>query len=236
MTTVHAFHQLYYISAALQALRSYKTRMASRKTIRRDVILFVTFQLLIRHGSAVDKYHINIPVFFNTDDIYQEFVFNSAVKMFGARSSKLATNQSWNDFEVEMHFSKPDFKNLSSRANGLGSLIPKISNLTSSSQGAIFVDVIEESVVYSTFLESVSIPSIGLFRSQKGFPVTKVWWEISRICCSCIKFTIWFDFFFFYGSLRGHLTGSRTYQKWFSGKYQIRGGMRDLIYTGIAEW
>ena len=147
--------------------------MASRDSSQRSLMLFVIFQLLVHHGSAVDKHHVNIPVFFNTDDVYQEFVFNSAVKMFEGRNSK-SINDSLNEFEVEMHFSKPDFANLSSRSNGLSSLIPRISNMTASSQGAIFVDVTEESVVYSTFLESVSIPSIGLFRSQNGFPVTQV--------------------------------------------------------------
>lgn len=78
------------------------------------------------------------------------------------------------DFEVKMHFSKTDLTNLSSRANGLDSLIPKVSNLTLSSHGAILVDVTESSVAFSTYLESVSIPSIGLFRSQNGYPVTQV--------------------------------------------------------------
>ena len=138
-----------------------------------EITLLIICQLLIRHGSAVDTYNINIPVFFNTDGIYEEFVFNSAVKMFRAKDSNTG-NKSFMDFAVKMHFSKRDFTNLSSRENGLSSLIPKVSNLTFSSQGAIFVDVMENSVAYSTFLESVSIPSIGLFRSQKGFPVTQV--------------------------------------------------------------
>ena len=163
--------------------------MASRNAFEKSIILFIIFQLRIQHIRAIDKYHVNIPVFFNFDNIYQEFVFNSAVALFKDRDSS-SKNESLNDLEVKMHFAKLDFSNLSSRANGLSSLIPKVSNLTASSQGAVFVDVTENSIAYSTFLESVSIPSIGLFRSQDGFPVTQVRWKKMKICCSCFQFTI----------------------------------------------
>lgn len=147
--------------------------MTTGEIFERYIILFFVFQLLILQGYAVDKYRINIPVFFNTDGIYHESVFNTAVKMFESRNRQ-GNSDSYADFEVKMHFSKTDLTNLSSRANGLDSLIPKVSNLTLSSHGAILVDVTESSVAFSTYFESVSIPSIGLFRSQNGYPVTQV--------------------------------------------------------------
>lgn len=147
--------------------------MATGEIFERYIILFFVFQLRILQGYAVDKYRINIPVFFNTDGIYPESVFNTTVKMFESRNRQ-GNSDFYADFEVKMHFSKTDLTNLSSRANGLDSLIPKVSNLTLSSHGAILVDVTESSVAFSTYLESVSIPSIGLFRSQNGYPVTQV--------------------------------------------------------------
>lgn len=148
--------------------------MAFCSSIQRGIISITIFHLLSHHhGCAVDRHHINIPVFFNTDGTYQEFVFDSAVRLFRYKEST-RNNKSSNDFELEMHFSKADISNLSSRSNGLGSLIPLVSNLTSFSQGAIFVDVTESSILYSTLLESVSVPSIGLFPSQDGVPITQV--------------------------------------------------------------
>ncbi|KAL9978811.1 hypothetical protein ACROYT_G016377 [Oculina patagonica] len=124
----------------------------------------------MRNAGAVDKYDIDIAVFFNADDIYQEFVFNSAEKMFRARNTTFS-DALVNDIEVEFHFSKPNLTNVS--ANGLSSIIPKVTNITSNSQGIIFVDVTEDGLLYSTLLESCSIPSIGLLQSQTAFPITQ---------------------------------------------------------------
>ena len=138
--------------------------------------MFDVIVLLIIHGGAVDNYHvrINIPVFFNTDGIYEEFVFNSAMKLFASRGESQDRNKAFNDLELKMEFSRVDFVNLSARSKGLSSLIPVVANMTSSIQGAVFVDVTRKSLAYSAFLEGVSVPSVGLFRSENGFPITQV--------------------------------------------------------------
>ena len=132
-----------------------------------ELILFITLQLFVRYAGAVDKYDIDIAVFFSADDIYREFIFDSAEKMFRARNTTV------NDNAVEVHFSKPNLTN-ASRANGLSSIIPKIVNITSVFQGVIFVDVTEDGLFYSTLLDSCSIPSIGLLQSRTTFPITQV--------------------------------------------------------------
>lgn len=143
--------------------------MASRN-FSTELILFIT---LIRYGGAVDKYDINIAVFFNTDDIYRDFIFNSAEKMFCARNTTFSdVSASHNDVAVDIHFSKPNLTNVG--ASGLSSIIPRVMNITDTSQGIIFVDVTEDGLLYSTLLESCSIPSIGLLQSQTTLPITQV--------------------------------------------------------------
>lgn len=141
------------------------------RNISTELVLFITLQLLMRNAGAVDKYDIDITVFFNTDDIYREFVFNSAEKMFRARNTSFSDTLV-NDIAVEFHFSKPNLTNVS--VNGLSSIIPKITNITSNSQGIVFVDVTEDGLFYSTLLDSCSIPSIGLLQSRTTFPITQV--------------------------------------------------------------
>ena len=149
---------------------SWITRMASRN-FSTELILFITLQLLIRYGGAVDKYDINIAVFFNVDDIYREFIFNSAEKMFRARNTTLS-HVYRHDVAVEIHFSKPNLTNVG--ASGLSGIIPIVMNITDTSQGIIFVNVTEDGLLYSTLLESCSIPSIGLLQSQTTLPITQV--------------------------------------------------------------
>lgn len=138
-----------------------------------ESILFITLQLLTSPGGAVDKYDINIAVFFNADDVYREFVFTSAEKLFRARDATTSDTSS-NEVAIDIHFSKPNFTYVSSRANGLSSIIPNIVNITSTSQAIIFVDVTEDGLLYSTLLDSFSIPSIGLLQSRTTFPITQV--------------------------------------------------------------
>lgn len=138
-----------------------------------ESILFITLQLLIPHGAAVDKYDVNIAVFFNADDIYREFVFSSAEKLFRARSATTDDTFS-NEIVIDIHFSKPNLTYVTSRANGLDSIIPKVVNITSTSQAIIFVDVTEDGLFFSTLLDSCSIPSIGLLQSRTAFPITQV--------------------------------------------------------------
>ncbi|XP_068706012.1 glutamate receptor ionotropic, NMDA 1-like [Montipora foliosa] len=149
--------------------------MALREAFIWSLTVFDVIVLLIFHGGAVDNYHvrINIPVFFNTDGIYEEFVFNSAMKLFASRGESQDRNKAFNDLELKMEFSRVDFVNLSARSKGLSSLIPIVANMTSSIQGAVFVDVTRKSLAYSALLEGVSVPSVGLFRSENGFPITQ---------------------------------------------------------------
>lgn len=150
--------------------------MALRNAFIWSFNIFVTNLLLISHGRAVDNRRIciHVPVFFNTDGIYEKFVFDSAMKFYAGRVSE-NKNKTFDDFELIMHFSRIHFMNVSSRNEGLASLIPKVSNMTSSIKGAIFVDVTTNSLAYSALFDSVSIPSLGLFRSQNGIPITQVW-------------------------------------------------------------
>ena len=136
-----------------------------------ESILFITLQLLTSPSGAVDKYDINIAVFFNADDIYREFVFTSAETLFRARN---ASDTFSNEIAIDIHFSKPNLTYVTSRTNGLSSIIPKIVNITSTSQAIIFVDVTEDDLFYSTLLDSCSIPSIGLLQSRTTFPITQV--------------------------------------------------------------
>lgn len=137
----------------------------------KESILFITLQLLTCPSGAVDKYDINIAVFFNADDIYQEFVLNSAETLFRTRN---ASDTFSNETAIEVHFSKPNLTYVTSRTNGFGSIIPKIANITSTSQAIIFVDVTEDGLFYSTLLDSCSIPSLGLLQSRTTFPITQV--------------------------------------------------------------
>ena len=149
--------------------------MALRNAFIWSFHIFVINLLLSFHGRAEDDHPIciHIPVFFNTDGIYEKFVFNSAMKFYSSRESE-NRNKTFNDFELIMHFSRIHFANPFSRNEGLASLIPQVSNMTSSIQGAIFVDVTKNSLAHSALFDSVSIPSLGLFRSQNGIPITQV--------------------------------------------------------------
>lgn len=148
----------------------YWRRMAVRSAFIWSFHIFVINLLLSFHGRAEDDHQncIHVPVFFNTDGIYEKFVFNSAMKFYARRESE-NRNKSFNDFELIMHFSR-----IQSRNESLASLIQKVSNMTSSIRGAIFVDMTKNSLTYSALFDSVSIPSLGLFRSQNGIPITQV--------------------------------------------------------------
>ncbi|XP_068706069.1 glutamate receptor ionotropic, NMDA 1-like isoform X2 [Montipora foliosa] len=150
--------------------------MALREAFIWSLTLFDVIVLLTFHGGAVDNYHvrINIPVFFNTEGIYEEFVFNSAMKLFAGRVESHDRNKAFDDLELKMEFSRVDASvNLSALSKGLSSLIPIVANMTSSIQGAVFVDVTRKILAYSALLEGVSVPSVGLFRSENGFPITQ---------------------------------------------------------------
>ena len=149
--------------------------MALRNAFIWSFHIFVINSLLSFHCRAEDDHHIciHIPVFFDTDGIYEKFVFNSAMKFYSSRESE-NRNKTFNDFELIMHFSRIDFMNLLSRNKSVASLIPKVSNMTSSIRGAIFVNVTKDSLDYSALFDTVSIPSLGLFRSQNGIPITQV--------------------------------------------------------------
>lgn len=145
----------------------------ARRTFLKQLMLFITLHLFTSCGAAVDKFDINIAVFFDVDDIFQEFVFNSAEKLFRSRNV-VTGNGTVNEFLVEMHFSKPNLTDVSPLVHGLSGIMPKISNITFDSHGIIFVDVTEDGLLYSTLLESCWFPSIGLLQSRNTFPITQV--------------------------------------------------------------
>ncbi|XP_022790062.1 glutamate [NMDA] receptor subunit 1-like [Stylophora pistillata] len=132
----------------------------------------ITLEFLTRFGTAVEKLDVNIAVFFDKDDIFQEYVFKSAERMFRSRNV-VAGNVTPNEFLLEMHFSMPNLTDVSPFDHGLSGLFPKISNITFDSQGIIFVDVTEDGLLYSTLLESSVFPSIGLLQSRRTFPITQ---------------------------------------------------------------
>lgn len=136
-------------------------------------MLFNTLNFLTRFGTAVEKLDVNIAVFFDMDDIFQEYVFKSAEQMF--RSRKVVTgNVTPNEFLLEMHFSRPNLTDVFPLEYGLSGLFPKISNITSDSQGVIFANVTKDGLLYSSLLESSVFPSIGLLQSRRAFPITQV--------------------------------------------------------------
>lgn len=76
----------------------------------------------------VDKYDVNIVVFFNVDDIYWEFVFSFVEKFFWVRSV-IIDDIFLNEIVIDIYFLKFNLIYVILWVNGLDSIILKVMNI-----------------------------------------------------------------------------------------------------------
>lgn len=76
----------------------------------------------------VDKYDVNIVVFFNVDDIYWEFVFSFVEKFFWVRSV-IIDDIFLNEIVIDIYFLKFNLIYVILWVNGLDSIILKVLNI-----------------------------------------------------------------------------------------------------------
>lgn len=76
----------------------------------------------------VDKYDVNIVVFFNVDDIYWKFVFSFVEKFFWVRSV-IIDDIFLNEIVIDIYFLKFNLIYVILWVNGLDSIILKVLNI-----------------------------------------------------------------------------------------------------------
>ena len=137
------------------------------------MILLTILVSLLETGKAVNNYEINIAVFLNEADIYQDIAFHSAETLFSNRTHP-NRNVSSKRRPVSIRLTKHNISNATLSIDALGIEIPRIWNIASNSQGAIFLDNTRDSSLMSLLLEACHIPTIGLQQRPAGIPITQV--------------------------------------------------------------